>query len=635
MLPANQLQPADASVRVSRPLLKWAGGKTQMIPNLIEAMPKSFNNYIEPFIGGGALFFHLSPNSAVIADSNPELINLYQQVAKDFKPVFKLLEKMPNLEEFFYQERSKKFEELSPIQAAARTIYLNRTCFNGLFRVNKSGGFNVPFGRYKDPKIADAELLKSASEALAGTTIVLGDYKKVLQTYAKKGDLVFLDPPYLPISQYSDFQRYTKEQFYEDDHRELAAEVTRLSEIGCHVLLTNSNHPLVHELYSDFHIEVLSTKRNINSRAALRTGQDVLVTALPKVRRNLKTVPGILPDQTSKYPTTRYMGSKQKLLQHISESVKSLEFDSVIDLFSGSGIVGYMFKAQGKRVVSNDHMHMSHTFTKALVENNGVTLDSIKVKKILSKNSDSDKFVQKTFKGLYFTNAENILIDNIRANIKELDNEYEAAIAMMALIRACTKKRPRGIFTYVGDRYDDGRKDLQTSLSQHFIDAVTTINNAVFDNSKKNEARNTDAMKLKPLKNSLVYIDPPYFTPKSDAEYVRRYHFVEGLARDWEGVEIQEHTLTKKFKGYPTPFSTQVGASNAFDLLFKRFSENILLVSYSSNSLPSLDEMVALMSKYKEHVEVIPVDYKYSFGNQKNKVGDNRNSVQEYLFLGY
>ena len=635
MLSANQSQPTDAPARVSRPLLKWAGGKTQMIPNLIEAMPKSFNNYIEPFIGGGALFFHLAPNSSVIADSNPELINLYQQVAKDYKPVFKLLEKMPNIEYFFYLERSKKFEDLSPIQAAARTVYLNRTCFNGLFRVNKSGGFNVPFGRYKDPKIADAQLLKSASEALAGTTIVLGDYKQVLKSYAKKGDLIFLDPPYLPISQYSDFQRYTKEQFYEDDHRELAAEVTRLSEIGCHVLLTNSNHPLVHELYSDFHIEVLSTKRNINSRATLRKGQDVLVTALPKVRRNLKTVPGILPDQTAKYPATRYMGSKQKLLQHISESVKNLDFDSVIDLFSGSGIVGYMFKAQGKKVISNDHMHMSHSFTKALVENNAVTLDSTKAKKILLKNVRSDRFVQKTFKGLYFTNTENILIDNIRANIKELDNEYEAAIAMMALIRACTKKRPRGIFTYVGDRYDDGRKDLQTSLGQHFIDAVNIINNAVFDNSKKNEARNTDAMKLKPLKNSLVYIDPPYFTPKSDAEYVRRYHFVEGLARDWKGVEIQEHTLTKKFKGYPTPFSTQVGASNAFDLLFKRFSENILLVSYSSNSLPSLDEMVALMSKYKEHVEVIPVDYKYSFGNQKNKVGDNRNTVQEYLFLGY
>ena len=606
-----------------------------MIPNLIDAMPKNFNNYIEPFIGGGALFFYLSPKSAVIADSNPELISLYQQIAKNYKPVLKLLEKMPNNEEFFYEQRAKQFEKLTEIEAAARTIYLNRTCFNGLYRVNRSGGFNVPYGRYKDPKIADEQLLKSASEALRDATIVLGDYKHVLQNFAKKGDLVFLDPPYLPISQYSDFQRYTKEQFYEDDHRDLAAEVNRLSELGCHVILTNSNHPLVHDLYSEFHIEVLSTKRNINSRATLRKGQDVLVTALPKVRRNLKTVPAILPDQTSKYPTTRYMGSKQKLLQHISESVKNLEFESVIDLFSGSGIVGYMFKAQGKKVVSNDHMHMSHTFTKALVENNGVTLDSEKAKKILSKNPNSDKFVQKTFKGLYFTNAENILIDNIRANIKELANEYEAAIAMTALIRACTKKRPRGIFTYVGDRYDDGRKDLQTPLSQHFIDAVASINKAVFNNGKKNEARNSDAMKLKPIRNSLVYIDPPYFTPKSDAEYVRRYHFVEGLARDWQGVEIQEHTLTKKFKGYPTPFSTQVGAANAFDLLFKRFADNILLVSYSSNSLPSLDEMVALMSKYKEHVEVIPVDYKYSLGNQKNKVGNNRNSVQEYLFLGY
>jgi len=635
MFSANESRPLGVPLRVSRPLLKWAGGKTQLIPNLIEAMPKSFNNYIEPFVGGGALFFHLSPKSAVIADSNSELISLYQQIAKDYKPVLKLLEKMPNDEEFFYQERAKQYENLGAIHAAARTIYLNRTCFNGLYRVNKSGGFNVPYGRYKEPKIADAQLLKSASEALNGKTIVLGDYKQVLEKYAKKGDLVFLDPPYLPVSQYSDFQRYTKEQFYEDDHRDLAAEVNRLSEIGCHVILTNSNHPLVHELYSDFHIEVLSTRRNINSRGALRKGQDVLVKALPKMRRNLKTVPAILPDQTSKYPATRYMGSKRKLLQHISEAGRNLDFDTVIDLFSGSGIVGYMFKAQGKKVVSNDHMHMSHAFTKALVENNGVILDSAKVQKILTKNSDSDKFVQKTFKGLYFTNAENILIDNIRANIKELNNEYEAAIAMTALIRACTKKRPRGVFTYVGDRYNDGRKDLQTSLHQHFSDAVNLINKAVFDNGKKNEARNSDAMKLKPLKNSLVYIDPPYFTPKSDAEYVRRYHFVEGLARDWQGVEIQEHTLTKKFKGYPTPFSTQVGASNAFDLLFKRFSENILLVSYSSNSLPTLDEMVALISKYKEHVEVIPVDYKYSFGNQNNKVANNRNSVQEYLFLGY
>lgn len=635
MLSAHNLLPAGATVKVSRPLLKWAGGKTQMIPSLIQAMPKNFNNYIEPFIGGGALFFHLAPKSAVIADSNPELVSLYRQIANDYKPVLKLLEKMPNIEEFFYKERSKLFESLTPVQAAARTIYLNRTCFNGLYRVNKSGGFNVPFGRYKDPKIADEVLLKSVSASLQGVEIALGDYKQVLSKYAQRGDFIFLDPPYLPISRYSDFKRYTKEQFYEDDHRDLASEVVRLTDMGCHVLLTNSNHPLVHELYADFHIEVLSTKRNINSHSGLRTGQDVLVTALPKVRRNLRTVPAILPDQTSKFPSTRYMGSKQKLLQQISESVKHLEFDTAIDLFSGSGVVGYMFKAQGKKVVTNDHMHMSQTFAKAMIENNSVTLDIEKARTLMQKNIDSDKFVQRTFKGLYFAQPDNILIDNIRANIKTLTDPYETAIAMTSLIRACTKKRPRGVFTYVGDRYDDGRKDLQTSLGDHFIDAIRAVNGAVFNNGQKNQARNTDAMALKPLKNSLVYIDPPYFTPKSDAEYVRRYHFIEGLARNWDGVEIQKHTLTKKFKGYPTPFSTRVGAAAAFDLLFKRFSGNILLVSYSSNSLPNLDEMVALMSKYKEHVEVIPIDYRYSFGNQGSNVGANRNSVQEYLFLGY
>ena len=120
----------------------------------------------------------------------------------------------------------------------------------------------------------------------------------------------------------------------------------------------------------------------------------------------------------------------------------------------------------------------------------------------------------------------------------------------------------------------------------------------------------------------------------SDNEYVRRYHFVEGLARDWKGVEIQEHTQTKKFKSYPTPFSTRKGAADAFDRLFKKFTNSILIVSYSSNSLPTQDEMVAIMAKYKEHVEVVPIDYKYSFGNQ-NEAKTHRNSVQEYLFVGY
>ncbi|MEB0014585.1 DNA adenine methylase, partial [Glaciimonas sp. Cout2] len=204
-----------------------------------------------------------------------------------------------------------------------------------------------------------------------------------------------------------------------------------------------------------------------------------------------------------------------------------------------------------------------------------------------------------------------------------------------ALIRACFKKRPRGIFTYVGHRYDDGRKDLLMSFRDQFLEAVDIVSGAVFNNGKKNKARNGDAMTLRPRECGLVYIDPPYYSPLSDNEYVRRYHFVEGLARDWEGVEIQEHTLTKKFKSYPTPFSSRKGAADAFDLLFKRFQESVLIVSYSSNSLPTLDEMVAIMAKHKKHVEVVPVDYKYSVGNQGHKIGDNKNDVQEYIFVGY
>ena len=132
-------------------------------------------------------------------------------------------------------------------------------------------------------------------------------------------------------------------------------------------------------------------------------------------------------------------------------------------------------------------------------------------------------------------------------------------------------------------------------------------------------------------KADLVYIDPPYYTPKSDNEYVRRYHFVEGLARDWKDVEIQEHTKTKKFRNYPTPFSTKDGTIQAFDDIFRRYADAILIVSYSSNSIPNMSDMVGLLKKYKKNVEVIPIDYKYSFGTRQTV---NRNDVQEYIFIG-
>ena len=618
----------------AKPILKWAGGKTQMLGDLIPKVPASYGRYIEPFFGGGAMFFALQPENAVIADSNPELINMYRQVADNVDEVIKYLRTYENTSELFYAVRSLEWTTLPKAEAAARTIFLNKTCFNGLYRVNKRGQFNVPFGKYKNPKICDEDCLRAASEVLKKAEIICGDYFLVLEHYAQPGDFVFLDPPYLPISEYSDFKRYTKEQFYEEDHVELAKMIMTLHERGCHVLLTNSNHPLVHELYAPFTIDVIQTKRHISCNGNTRKGEDVIVTIPPKQRTLLKLLPEPLPEQVSAYPPTRFMGSKNKLLSEIWSVASQFNVNTVVDLFSGSGVVGYMFKTQGKSVISNDYMAMSATFTKAMVENNTVTLPLEEAKQLLISHKESDHFVSTKFQGLYYTDEENDLIDTLRTNIASIRDPYKHAIAMTALIRACIKKRPRGIFTYTGHRYDDGRKDLRKSLAEQFLDAVVAVNNAVFDNGKVNRSKQGDAMDLRVEQADLVYIDPPYYSPLSDNEYVRRYHFVEGLARDWKGVEIQEHTQTKKFKSYPTPFSTRKGAADAFDKLFKKFANSILVVSYSSNSLPTQDEMVAIIAKYKQHVEVIPIDYKYSFGNQ-NDAKTHRNSVQEYLFVGY
>ena len=236
----------------AKPILKWAGGKTQMLGDLLPKVPASYGRYIEPFFGGGAMFFALQPENAIIADSNPELINMYRQIADNVEAVIKRLKQYENTSEMFYAVRSQEWTLLPKEEAAARTVFLNRTCFNGLYRVNKQGKFNVPYGKYKNPKICDEEGLRAASVALKKAEILCGDYLLVLDHYAQPGDFVFLDPPYLPISEYSDFKRYTKEQFYEEDHVELSKAVIRLHEKGCHVVLTNSNHPLVHELYGKF-----------------------------------------------------------------------------------------------------------------------------------------------------------------------------------------------------------------------------------------------------------------------------------------------------------------------------------------------------------------------------------------------
>lgn len=617
-----------------RPVLKWAGGKQQLLPILLSKTPKKFNKYIEPFFGGGALFFALQPDYAIISESNPELVNLYNIISNNVEILIQKLSDFFIDKDEYYKIRALEFNILPPVDAAARTIYLNKLCFNGLYRVNRKGMFNVPYGYYKNPRICNPEGLTSASEALSKADIILGDYKDILRKHAKPGDYIYLDPPYLPVSKYSDFKRYTKEQFYEEDHAELAEEARRLHEIGCHVVLTNSNHPMVYDLYKGFEIEVIQTRRNINKKGNNRKGEDIVISIPPRRYFLIKPVPPELPEQIGKYPATRFMGSKQSLLKHIWNVASQFEFKTLLDLFSGSGVVSYMFKSFNKQVVSNDYMAMCAVFAQAMTANNKENISNTEIEFLLSCSSKTDNFICNTFQGLYFTDEENKLIDRLRTNIKKLKNKNKRAIATSALIRACMKKRPRGIFTYTGQRYDDGRKDLRLSLQEHFTKAVISINQAVFDNKKENKARRGDAMSIR-LKPDLVYIDPPYYSPYSDNEYVRRYHFVEGLACDWKGVEMQWHTKTKKFKSYPTPFNSRAGAHDAFDKLFRKFKDSIIIVSYSSNSFPTREELTTLMAKYKKQVEVVSIDYKYSAGNQGHKVNNNKNKVQEYLFAGF
>jgi DNA adenine methylase len=267
------LFPAEIAIK---PFLKWAGGKTQLIPELSKYIPKSFDKYIEPFIGGGAFFFYLNPKKAIISDANEELVTTYKAVRDNVEEIITILDSFRNEETFFYNIRSLNTNKLSDIERAARLIYLNKTCFNGLYRVNKKGVFNVPYGK-RNGEFLNRDQLRDSSEFLQNAKIFHSDYLATLKKYAKKGDFIFLDPPYYPVGKYSDFKRYTKEFFYHDDHVILKEEFDRLVKTGCHVLLTNSDHPVVVDLYKDYEIKVIETKRLISSNPKTRNGKDIIV----------------------------------------------------------------------------------------------------------------------------------------------------------------------------------------------------------------------------------------------------------------------------------------------------------------------------------------------------------------------
>lgn len=258
---------------MSKPFLKWVGGKRQLLVEIKNNMPAKFNNYFEPFVGGGALFFDLELESAIINDYNYELINTYLNVKENPSDLILSLRKHRNESEYYYQirdlDKNNNIDNISSLERASRFIYLNKTCFNGLYRVNKKGEFNAAFGKCKNPNICDEETILAASATLKKTKILCGDFQNI-KTLIKKEDFVYLDPPYEPISNTSNFVSYTESGFDFEMQIKVKELCDYIHSIGAYFLVSNSDSNNIRELFKSYTIETVQATRSINSDSTNR-----------------------------------------------------------------------------------------------------------------------------------------------------------------------------------------------------------------------------------------------------------------------------------------------------------------------------------------------------------------------------
>jgi len=272
---------------IPRPFLKWVGGKGQLLAELRKRVPDQFNRYIEPFVGGGAMFFHLRPPQAVLADLNGELIDAFTAVRDDLEATMEFLREHVYEKTWYYRTRSRDPEEMELAERAARTIYLNRTGFNGLYRVNSKGRFNVPFGRYKDPLICDQENLTACRQALQGADLVSAPFDEVLDG-AQSGDFVYMDPPYVPLSKTANFTQYVAGGFGPEAQERLASWLERLHGRGVRFALSNADTPETRAMYGALAIDGLridgvTATRSVNSRTTGRGRVGELIVWNPSV----------------------------------------------------------------------------------------------------------------------------------------------------------------------------------------------------------------------------------------------------------------------------------------------------------------------------------------------------------------
>jgi len=349
------------------------------------------------------------------------------------------------------------------------------------------------------------------------------------------------------------------------------------------------------------------------------------------------TLPIYEPHYEVKIPSTRYQGSKAKLVGWIWENIKDLDFSNVIDIFGGTGVVGYFLKQKGKQVYYNDYLKSNYYIGLALIENNNTKLSKSDIEKLLVKdpNWEYQHFVYETFRDIYYTDEENKWLDIVVQNIRRINNVYKKALSYYALFQACLVKRPFNLFhrrnLYI--RFADVKRSFGNKATwdrpfeEHFIDFINEVNYLVYDNGKDNKAYNLDVFDVEG-DFDLIYIDPPYTSSKGvSVDYLNFYHFLEGLAdyENWKD-KINFRTINKRFYKNNNPWNDKHKIRGQFRKLFEKFRDSILVISYRSDGIPSIEQIVSDVKLFKKQVRV------YTFDNYKYVLSNGRTS--EVLIVG-
>ncbi|TFV55087.1 DNA methyltransferase [Geodermatophilus sp. DF01-2] len=326
------------------------------------------------------------------------------------------------------------------------------------------------------------------------------------------------------------------------------------------------------------------------------------------------------------------MGSKYRLLPHLAQAFVDVGGDTAADPFSGSGVVSYLLKCLGYQVASSDYLNFPSVIGRATTANARTTLSADEVEVICGPPADDRDFISRTFDGLYFTADDRRFLDSAWSHIDRMGG-HARDLAISALVLSAARRQPRGVFTFTdAQKYGDGRRDLQLSLREHFVERVAEYNAVVFDNGRASTSVQAEVFDVDAGPYDVVYLDPPYAPPSDDNDYIKRYHFLEGLSGYWHGASIMENTRTKKLAKRFTPFAYRRTIDDALLRTFEHFADSrALVLSYSSNAVPGAERIVELLGKVKDVVEVRSINHRYSFGTHG---AATRRAVEEYVFIG-